>query len=245
MTDNDWLVRIRRSADSKIRIVCFPHAGAGPSVFRSWEKLVSSDVELLAVSLPGREHRICSPFASEAQVLAGVQSALGNMPPLPTCVFGHSFGALLGYEFAKIGEVDMLIVSGCPPPKNTISLKPNLDDQTLERMLRSWNRTAAELLECSETKELILGCLRDDLNMFERIRRNLPITLNTPIHTIAGVSDRESDPAVMENWREHTHRPLTSHVISGGHFFPFDYPRDTVSSIEGAMRSLLLPKSSL
>src|SRR6185437_15242868 len=54
-----WLYRQPAAppGSARMRLVCFPYAGAGPSVFRTWGSRLPTGVELVALRLPGRESR--------------------------------------------------------------------------------------------------------------------------------------------------------------------------------------------
>ena len=52
---NDWLMCSRPRPDARVRLFCFPHAGAGASVYRRWPAGLPADVELWAIQAPGRE----------------------------------------------------------------------------------------------------------------------------------------------------------------------------------------------
>ena len=87
---------------AKALLVCLPHAGSGAFQFRPWQELLGPDVALLAVQLPGRENRWREePATGMAQVLDELVPALASRLDLPYAVFGHSMGALVGYELAR------------------------------------------------------------------------------------------------------------------------------------------------
>ena len=54
-----WIVTCRRG--DGLRLICFPYAGGGPSLFRGWPLELSQQVEVCAVQLPGREARMKEP----------------------------------------------------------------------------------------------------------------------------------------------------------------------------------------
>src|SRR5437870_1453888 len=91
-----------RRVQPKVRLVCFPHAGGGASTFRRWTGLLSSDIELNAIQLPGRENRVaeraCTSFEALVPILAG--AVIRQCWP-SFAFFGHSLGALVCYEVAR------------------------------------------------------------------------------------------------------------------------------------------------
>src|SRR6185369_5051192 len=54
--ETPWLTALRRTPDARMRLVTFPYAGGGPSVFQSWATGLPSAIEPWSVVLPGREH---------------------------------------------------------------------------------------------------------------------------------------------------------------------------------------------
>src|SRR3954464_10016357 len=81
---------------------CFPYAGSGASIYRNWAPLLPADVEVRAVRLPGREEYLGErPFRRIAQAADLLSAALSRHLDLPFAIFGHSMGALLGYEVAR------------------------------------------------------------------------------------------------------------------------------------------------
>ena len=56
-----WLVSEREESEaSRIRVFCFPHAGAGSSAYAGWASKLSENFEVFVVVLPHREHRTSS-----------------------------------------------------------------------------------------------------------------------------------------------------------------------------------------
>ena len=52
----------------RLRLVCFPHAGAGATVYRSWLVLLPADVELVSVCYPGRRDRLAGPVVASLRM---------------------------------------------------------------------------------------------------------------------------------------------------------------------------------
>jgi hypothetical protein len=66
--NNIWIKRIS-GHNEKIRMFCFPHAGAGAYVYSNWKDTLSKEIGLYAVQLPGREKRIREALISDAKTL--------------------------------------------------------------------------------------------------------------------------------------------------------------------------------
>src|SRR5580704_2752951 len=80
------------------RIFCFPYAGAGAALFRTWADYLPPEVELCAPVLPGRDARVDETPIPEMAPL--IQSLVGQIVPrltLPYAMFGHSMGAFIAF----------------------------------------------------------------------------------------------------------------------------------------------------
>ena len=95
-----WIVTCRRG--DGLRLICFPYAGGGPSLFRGWPLELSQQVEVCAVQRPGREARMKEPPIGDLRRLV-VELADAIEPSLdrPFALFGHSVGGLVAFEFAR------------------------------------------------------------------------------------------------------------------------------------------------
>jgi surfactin synthase thioesterase subunit len=186
-------------------------------------------------ALPGREHRFGVPATPENVALAQVQQALSALDDMPTAVYGHSFGALLAYELARLGGIDRLIVSGSAPPSALPPLDHGLDDASLVAKLREWKGTPPQLLDDPDALAAILEPLRDDLAMLERLRQQVPAQLDLPIHALVGRQDHEATATAMQGWAGLTRGHFSLGEIDGDHFFPITHPSGTLAAIAGLL----------
>ncbi|NJL52346.1 MAG: hypothetical protein HC930_09215 [Hydrococcus sp. SU_1_0] len=63
-TINSWIYHPKPNTNANLRLFCFPYAGGGASIFSSWSKILTSDVEICPLELPGHRYRITErPFA--------------------------------------------------------------------------------------------------------------------------------------------------------------------------------------
>ena len=95
---------IRGAAASKTssRLMCFPYAGAGASVFADWTRYFPAWMELLALTLPGREARFADePVESVAAASEDVGRRLTPLLDRPFTFLGHSLGGLVAFETAR------------------------------------------------------------------------------------------------------------------------------------------------
>src|SRR5205807_561837 len=85
------------------------------TVFRSWPAELP-EVECRAAQLPARQHRLRERGLTTIDEIAGrLAEAIAALPPKPLAIYGHSLGALIGFELvrrleASGGAVAALIV---------------------------------------------------------------------------------------------------------------------------------------
>src|SRR5262245_49256865 len=95
-----WIKRPRPNPNAPARLFCFPHAGAGASVFARWVRDWVPQIELCLVQLPGRENRLAEPLLTDMSgLLDGLVDGLQAHLDRPFGVFGHSHGALIAFEW--------------------------------------------------------------------------------------------------------------------------------------------------
>src|SRR5271156_2707115 len=127
---NPWLRRLHISPEARFRLLCIHHAGGSSVAFHSWAKLPGHPFELVAAELPGRTSRSAEPLMHEfRQVFESLFSSLANTDAeLPLVIFGHSMGAILGFELARALERSkhgpkpfLFVPSACRAPSLMLS----------------------------------------------------------------------------------------------------------------------------
>ncbi len=105
----EWIRKFHnRDSTDRPTLLIFPHAGAGASWYRQFSKTLSEDFEVLAFQYPGRQDRAGEPpLTSLEDIAAGafaefVASEFNSGDAITT--LGHSMGALVSFEFARIAE---------------------------------------------------------------------------------------------------------------------------------------------
>ena len=98
-----WLAYREVNPRARVRMFCFPYAGGGASAYRGWAGPLPPDVEVCPVQLPGREGRLRdAPFDHPEPLVQALADALQPyFQGLPFVFFGHSMGAMLGFELAR------------------------------------------------------------------------------------------------------------------------------------------------
>lgn len=217
---------------ARLRLYCFPYAGGGPWAFTSWGREfredVRADAELWAVSIPGRELGISeSTFESIDQLAEAVCHALAPCLQPPYAFFGHSMGALLGFEVARrleardvAGPVH-LVVSGHRAPQlpDRIPAIHNKTDGAILRKLRELGGTRQGVFDDPELRDLMLPMLRADLALCETYEYRAQAPLACSLTAFGGNEDPHVRPDELYPWGEQTRSAFTVRTFPGGHFY--------------------------
>ncbi|MFJ7204635.1 thioesterase II family protein [Streptomyces sp. NPDC098789] len=227
-----WLRRYRPVERPRVRLICFPHAGGGPSAFRTWPAALPSDVEVFAVRYPGRQDRVTEPCVDRMEPMAeAVTQALTPLLDRPLVLFGHSMGAWIAYEVARRTPVRALLVSGQVPPARRESTHdgaprggagPLTDDQLVEEVKRLGGYDA-QLFEDPELRDLVLPPIRSDFELVRTYRPGPVEPLDCPVHAYYGEDDLDARADDVEAWGETTTGRFTAHRFPGGHFYLTDH----------------------
>jgi len=222
-----WLVTKPRQA-AKLRLFCFPYAGGAATAYRMWSKFLPNEVDLCPVQLPGRGGQMGKKAFTQMTPL--VEAAAGELAPYfdkPFAFFGHSMGAVIGFELArylrsqsKPGPVH-LFVSGRRPPQSPKEIVPTYDlpEPEFLEMLRQLGGTPKEVLEHQELMPLIIPLLRADFELIQTYAYTAGSPLSCPITAFGGLQDPEVSQEELKGWRQQTTSLFSMKMLPGDHFF--------------------------
>jgi surfactin synthase thioesterase subunit len=213
------------------RLLCLPHAGAGPSAFHDWLTAVPPGIEVLAISRAGRERRLFEepPTSLDESVRATYDEIRPSlMPGTPVILFGHCLGALLAYELARSllrdgVAVVQLMVSGVSGPAYVRSRRiTGLPDAEFVERVVEVAGYRNEALDDPEMRELLLPAMRADVQMQEEYRAQARDPLDVPVLALRGAGDQTVSAADIRQWQEVTCAGFAVTELPGGHMYFLD-----------------------
>jgi surfactin synthase thioesterase subunit len=253
-TGSPWFVFCaeQRKGHVPFRLFCFHYAGSGASVFRPWTRWLSDRVELVAVQLPGRENRLDEPLLhSMEQVTTPLAEALPPLLDRPFAFFGHSTGAVICFELARVlrrralPQPRLLFVSGQNAPHiKPAVLRHRLSDPEFIEVLRGCRGTPDAVLQDPALLELLLPRIRADGAVYETYRYERQAPLECPIVVFRGLDDALVDALGLAAWTAETRHRVRRYDFPGGHFFPHEAAEAVVAHINHELEPFLGERTS-
>ena len=222
-----WLVRPRPNPRAALRLLCFPFAGGGASVFRTWPAALPADIELLAVELPGRETRFRErPFQRLAPLIATLTDAVAPHLQAPFAIYGHSLGALIGFSFARelrrrslAGPMHLFVSGRRAPQLPERSPMHQLPEPQFLDQLRRLGGIPDALFQQPDIMEVFLPILRADITVAETEPPSPEPPLACPITALGGLTDDKARIEELDAWQAQTSAAFEREIFPGGHFF--------------------------
>ncbi len=247
-----WLVIVGARAAPRFRLFCFPFAGGGSAVYRTWAQFIDQAIEVVAIEPPGRLGRITeTPVTDMKQFVEQLVPAMQDLLDRPFAFFGHCLGALTMYETARHlirttpARPSHLFVSGARPPDRIadqggfeqrlmkdllklaefrISLPGYAQpDDVFAELIRHFNiRATEELLSHPNLRQLILPVVRAEFQMATNYRFVREPPWEIPITCFAAKGDPYVSREHALGWGRFTNSRLQVHIREGAHFAVVD-----------------------
>ena len=219
--------------------VVFPHAGGAATGYRKLATaLAAGGGDTYIVQYPQRAERLNEPAAETVQDLARSLFVAGPWRQVaPLRLFGHSMGAVVAFEFAKIAEsrgaaVLKLWASAAPAPC-AVEAKPDLptshDDLLVD--MTDFGGTDAELLADPEFAELLVTAMRADYAAINRYTCATDVQIAADISALGALGDLRVDASELELWESHTAGAFDLDWYDGGHFYLDDHIDDVAARV--------------
>lgn len=246
-----WIRHGPAPAHARLRLLCFPHAGAGASSFNGWIRYLPQHIELVRAQLPGREDNCAGgPFTCMDHL---VPKLFGHLAPLfdrPLAIYGHSMGALVAFEVVRemrrqgLDPPIALFVSGRRAPHKPLrrTMLHRLSDADLVAHLSNMGGTSPALLSAAKWRERYLPTVRADLELSDIYQYRIEAPLQCPVHALLGEDDDEMHRVDWEAWSEQASGYFRRTLVPGGHVFSQAQQAVLVASISETLTELLETK---
>jgi medium-chain acyl-[acyl-carrier-protein] hydrolase len=222
-----WVTVTSSRGISKGRLFCLPYAGGGAVAYHLWKDRISEHYDLVQIHLPGRESRLREPPATRVNGL--VPKLARELIPWmdrPFAIFGHSMGALIGYELARElrsvhgMQPDHMFVSGFRAPHLPAREKlMDLPDAQFIQRLRAYGGIPEIIIQNPELMEIFLPILRADFQVLDTYTYQPAEPLNCPLTAFGGNRDPNISSDEVEAWHTQTSDEFACRFLPGGHFF--------------------------
>lgn len=244
IASNKWFITFKQQKNAYMRIFCFHYGGGSASIFRKWSKDILEEAELVAIQLPGREERFSEPLVNNiSQVIDNLILNFKQYSDKPFILFGHSIGALIAFEFARILEkrklvqTKHLIVSGTKAPQIPLKKQPihNLPKAQFITELKKYNGIPDYIIEDDELISTFIPTIRADFSISETYNYLSAKLLSCPITALGGLNDNSFDSKDLIKWQKQTSNSFTHKFLPGDHFFINTSYKEVINIINQAL----------
>ncbi len=237
---NQWIVTPLPRAQAKLALYCLPFAGGSSNSFRSWAPLLPPAVELRAVELPGHGSRLNENlYRRMDEIIPPLAEAISASIDRPFAIFGHSMGALLGYElvlqlqeeYGKLPEHVFLSGHGAPTLPEREEPIHQLPKPEFLAKIRQYNGTPHEVLENNELMELMEPILRADFEVCETYQPNSVRPMDAHLTVMGGIADPGASRNDLESWQDFTKKSFNIRMFPGDHFYLLQHKMTLLQAI--------------
>jgi surfactin synthase thioesterase subunit len=229
-------------------LICFPFAGAGPSFFAPWRRYRLEVVDLVLAEVPGRERLIDRPAHQEveplvAEVAESLKDLFAASQEHGVAVFGHSLGAVLAFEAARLIESQGLVplahvfVSGSPGPATRRENRATgLDDERFLAKVEELSGYHHAAFDDDTLRSTLLPTLRADVLMHENYLAGPGTRIAAPITAIRGRDDTLVSQEQAREWAGFTQSRFAYAEMPGGHLYLRDVPGPLLHLVQVTIR---------
>lgn len=228
----------------QIKIFCFPYAGGSARIYKSWQRYLPRELEIVPVEVKGRGRRYAEKLADnmDEMVIDVLEQIKDQLNKTRFVFYGHSMGAVIAHElcYLLIAE-DLprplhLFLTGREAPQ-TQKIKPDnekmylLPEEKFIDKLKDYGGTPKEVLENDELMNIFTPILRGDFKACDTYQHTVREALfDFGITVITGLEEDLEDTQI-NGWQMFTKKKLHSYKFPGGHFFIHQYTFDILRII--------------
>ncbi len=238
---NTHFSRPKSPYSKRLRLFCFPYAGGSSAVFRNWAALLPDSIDVFPVEIPGRRGK-----DNDVQFDSLVNCLLRRIDDyldLPFAIFGHSMGALIGFEITRTmmehyGIAPLHLIVSARQAPHEIQKRPNLHmmpDRILVNKLHELGGTSEDILGNESFLRAYLPILRSDLKVIEEYQYEPGPILSCPISVIGGRDDDSTTYESLVSWAKQTDSIFTLRIFPGNHFFINTYQGQVLNYISNLL----------
>ncbi|KPA90330.1 thioesterase II family protein [Pseudomonas sp. RHF3.3-3] len=238
---NDSIQLLSKGSDERVRLLCFPHAGAGASIYHVWSNHLPSWVGVHGVQLPGREQRVHEAALMDWQPLVEqICQGVAEWDDTPFIFYGHSLGGLLAYEVARSLQLRgatgprVLVTGGAYAPSAVRKDKTRFTNQAeLIESIRRLGGVDEAVIQDKDFIQHFMPMIAADFTLFNRYVHDADATpLACPVVALFGRYDENHDRENALQWRAHTSGNLHVREVAGGHFFHRECVGETLDIVK-------------
>lgn len=243
-----------------VQLFCLAHAGGTATLYRRWAQRLPQNVRVVPLELPGHGARRALPAHTEwpslIDGLCGEWHARRD-PAVPFALFGHSMGALVGFELMhalRARDAGMAVWFGA-----SASVAPSCrvrethwlgcTHQQMVDRLRPLGGTPDALLEDRDFIDFLMPTLRADFHLCGTYPVDAKgvggaATTREPLDCPVAVFTGRDDPATaraddIARWRDETRDTCAFHRFDGGHFYLDDAPGPVLARVASSLADAL------
>jgi len=237
-----WIGFETTQPGANLNVLCFPHAGAGGSIFAPWGECLPPRVNLYPVLLPGREARCSEPMPTSLGRLAEDFIAdnhhLLDAPGL--VLLGQCTGAWLAHEVATRLVADhevtprLLVCIGSGPVDRPV--EPVVEDgASADDICSTFVRLGVldpAVASVPALRDFFLPVIMTDHRLQQEYRYRPSAPLSCPIVVARGTDDAQVSATDVRGWTRLSTAGIREFEFSGGHFVAGDAVHQLLTFVE-------------